>query len=116
MELAKKTSSKLKTAVMIVVSMIIATVWTLAFTQSAHARGAVAVAARAAPVASVARSAPSVSYSAPAVRSTPVRSKPVRRATPVTPVTNPALRSKSGKNCNLEQNKKLKECIAKQKH
>ena len=83
MELAKKTSSKLKTAVMIVVSMIIATVWTLAFTQSAHARGAVAVAARAAPV---------------------------------TPVTNPALRSKSGKNCNLEQNKKLKECIAKQKH
>lgn len=109
MELAKKSNTlaaKFKAVIMILVALTISTIWTLAFTQSAHARGGVAVAARAAPAVSVARSTPVT------VRSTST----TRRAPAVTPVTNPALYPKSSKkNCNLEQNKNSKECIAKQK-
>lgn len=112
MENAKPVNSTFK-KIAIASALAIAAVWTIALSQSANAKGAVAVAARAAPV-SVARSYSAPSYSAPA-RSTSVRSTPTRRNHAAPTAVNPAMMPKSGKNCNLEQNKKLKECQRKSK-
>lgn len=101
--MGRKPHKPMSVSFMIVVSAILAFAW--AFAMPAHARGASV---------SVARAAPSIARSAPAVRSTPTytRTEPVRRAAPA---ANPVYFNKSRKDCDLERNKKLKECQAKQR-